>query len=115
MITFAMDKNKAWLIRADLHYLTLFPKRYDAPKGKDADYWRNVGNRYCNMEKTIKSSDLHWRVIEYDDGRKELAYLRVLQGGFSSGLYPAIYRGLIFPRKIGRATFANIKNIRLAF
>lgn len=74
-----------------------------------------VAQRYGDMQKKILSSDFHWRIITYDDGHKELAYLRVLQGGLFSGMYPAIYRGLIIPHRIGHGTFSHIKNIRLAF
>ena len=100
---------------SDLRHFTLFPKRYDAPKGKQEAYWRDIARRYGNVQKMIESSDYHWRVIEYKDGRKELAFIRVLKGGFFSGAYPAIYRGIIVPRKIGYGTFANIERIRLAF
>ena len=99
----------------DLRHLKLFPKRYKTPQGQPLSYWTEIARRYGNAEKTISSSDYHWRVIEYKDGRKELAYLRVLQGGFLTGAYPAIYRGIIFPKMLGYGTFAHIKEIRLAF
>lgn len=99
----------------DLRYLTLFPRRYDTPQGKDADYWSGVSRRYAKMQKIINSSDYHWRIITYEDGHKELAYLRVLKGGLFSGKLPAIYRGLIIPHKVGHGTFSHIKDIRLAF
>lgn len=100
---------------ADIRYLTLFPRRYKPPKGLSMDCWDAVLRRYCNMEKTISSSSLRWRVIHYDDGRKELAYLRVLQGGLFSGFAPAIYRGVIIPRMVDYGTFAHIRTIELAF
>ena len=110
-----MDTRAIKYFLADLRCLFHLPRRYRAPQGKDEHYWRGVVGRYKDMEKTIDSSDYHWRIIEYTDGRRELAYLRVLQKGLLSGMYPAIYRGLVFPRRIGDDTFANIKRIRLAF
>lgn len=99
----------------DLRHVSLFPRRYDTPKGKDDAYWREKAGDYANYEKVLKASDLRWRVITYDDGHEELAYLRVLQGGPFSGLYSAIYRGIIFPRRIELGTWARIKDIRIAF
>ena len=110
-----MDKEIIRNYLADIRHLKLFPKRYKTPQGRPLSYWTDVARRYGNMEKRIASSDYHWRVIEYTDGRKELAYLRVLQGGFLTGAYPAIYRGIIFPNMLGYGTFAHIKDIRLAF
>lgn len=100
---------------ADLRYFTLFPKRYDAPKGQSQEYWRNVTRSYGNMQKRIKWSYFRWYVITYDDGHKELAYIRVLCGGIFSGLSPALYRGIIIPRMIDYSTFARIKDIKIAF
>lgn len=99
----------------DLRLLVLFPKRYDATGSHDRAYWRGVSQMYGNMEKRLLSSGFRWRVITYDDGHRELAYLRVLQGGMLSGKYPAIYRGLVIPRRISTATFSRIKDIRIAF
>lgn len=77
--------------------------------------WRAEIRRYGNAEKRILSSDFHWYVLEFKDGRKKLAYLRVLQGGLLSGLAPAIYRGRIIPHRIDYVTFSRIKEIKLAF
>ena len=49
------------------------------------------------------------------DGHKELAYLRVLRDGFLSGKAPAIYRGMLIPRRIDYVTFSHIDRVRLAF
>ena len=108
-----MNKQEFKNVLADLRHFTLFPRKYSSPK-MGADYWREILRRYGNTEKRIESSDFRWYVIEYKDGHKELAYLRVLQNGFFSGLAPAIYRGL-FPRRIDYVTFSNIDRIRLAF
>ena len=99
----------------DLRFITLTRARYKTARGKGEDYWRSEIRRYGNIEKRILSSDYRWYVLEFSDGRKELAYLRVLQGGFFSGLAPAIYRGRIIPHRIDYVTFSNITNIRLAF
>lgn len=110
-----MTKTELSYIIEDIKHLTLFPQRYNAPKGRDEKYWRGVSRSYGNCQKALETSDYRWRMIEYRDGHKELAYLRVLHGGILSGMYPAIYRGLIIPRRIGIGTFANIKEITLAF
>ena len=99
----------------DLKCLTLFPKRYKTPQGKSSEYWGQVMRRYDNMGKKISCSDYHWRIITYDDGREELAYLRVLKGGLFSGLSSAIYRGPFIPHMISYGTFSHITDIRLAF
>ena len=102
------------LIWGDLRHLNPFPKRYKNPKG-DARYWSNVMRRYSNLEKEILSTDYSWYLITFDDGRKELAHLRVLSKGLFTGLYPAIYRGIFIPHRMAYGTFAHIKDIRLAF
>ena len=99
----------------DLRYLVLFPGRHKVAWGRGEDYWRSELRRYGNAEKRILSSDYRWYVLEFKNGRKELAYLRVLQGGFFSGLYPAIYRGIFIPRMLDYVTFSGIDRIRLAF
>lgn len=99
----------------DLRHIAIFPARYDSPGRKDSDYWRGLMRKYGNAEKRIDSSGFEWYVIEYQDGRKELARLRVLRNGLFSGKTPAIYRGLFLPRMIDLATFSHIENIRLAF
>ena len=109
-----MNKQLHYIIQ-DLRRVTILPRRYDTPKGKDDAYWRERNREYADYEKVLRASDLRWRVITYDDGHEELAYLRVLQGGVFSGLYPAIYRGVILPRRIELGTWARIKDIRIAF
>ena len=99
----------------DLRYIKLFRKQYPVPQGKGEDYWRDVMRRYGNFEKELKGGYYHWHVIEYKDGRKELAYLRVLQNGLFSGMYSAIYRGLLFPHRITHPQFDAMKEIRIAF
>ena len=102
-------------IIADLRYIKLYRKRYDVPQGMGEDYWRAVMRRYGNFEKKLKGSSFRWHVIEYKDGRKELAYLRVLQNGIFSGMASAIYRGILIPHRISFAQFDAMKNIRGAF
>lgn len=99
----------------DLRHIRLIRKRYKPPTKMGKEYWGGVIRRYGNMQKALQCSDWHWRVIYYDDGRTELAYLRVLRGGIFSGMYSAIYRGLIIPHMIGYGTFAHITKIELAF
>lgn len=99
----------------DLRYLTLFPKRYNTPKGRSRDYWGEVDRKYGNVMKRLTHSIFRWHVIEYNDGHMELAYLRVLKGGIFSGAYPALYRGPLFPHRISIGTFSHIKDIYLAF
>ena len=102
-------------IIADLRYLTIIPKRYKAPQGKQAYYWSKVMTDYGYEQKRIENSDYRWRVITYDDGHKELAFMRVLKGGIFTGAYAAIYRGLLIPYKVSYGTFSHIESIRLAF
>ena len=99
----------------DLRLLVLFPKRYGARGTHTPAYWRGMAQAYGDMEKRLLSSGYRWRVITYDDGHQELAYIRVLRGGMLSGKFPAIYRGLFLPRRIGLETFSRIKDTRLAF
>ena len=102
-------------IWGDLRYFTLRGRRYRTSAGSGKDQWRDVIRRYGNAEKRLQGSSSYWHVIEYKDGHKELAHLRVLQNGLFSGLTPAIYRGLVFPHRIDYVTFSNIERIRLAF
>lgn len=110
-----MDIDTLKLIMGDLRHFTLFPRRRKPARGKDVGYWRAEMRRYGNAEKRILSSDYHWYILEFADGKKELAYLRVLQDGFLSGKSPAIYRGIVIPFLLDYATFSNITHIRLAF
>lgn len=110
-----MTKQDFKNILGDLRYFTLIPSRYKNLLGKGADYWSGVMRKYCNQEKKINCSDFRWYVIEYMDGHKELAYLRVLSNGLFSGKAPAIYRGMIIPHRIDYVTFSHIDRIRLAF
>lgn len=110
-----MNKQEFKNMLADLRYLTIFPRKYRASGVRPADYWNTVVKEYKNTEKLLESSDFRWRVLEFKDGHKELAYLRVLQGGLLSGQASAIYRGLVFPRRVDYPTFAEIDLIRLAF
>jgi len=108
-------KNELRNIFSDLRYFTLRPRRIRIAPRLGEDGWREELRRYGNAEKRILSSDFRWYVLEFKDGKKELAYLRVLQGGLLSGLSPAIYRGCIIPRRIDYVTFSGIGRIRLAF
>ena len=110
-----MNKEEFKNLLADLRYLTLVPRRYSTRQGLSAEYWGKVDRRYANAEKAVETSAYHWRVVEYKDGHKELTYLRVLQNGIVSGMAPALYRGLIIPRRIRLGTFDHVKDIRLAF
>lgn len=91
----------------------LFHKRYKTPQGKSRAYWSKVMRRYGNTQKELSSTDWRWRIVTYDDGRRELFYLKERAGGILTGKYPAIYRGIIFPKLIGYGTFAHIKSITL--
>ena len=95
----------------DILCLRLFRKRYRPPDGMGREYWGLVVRRYGNSMKTIRASANHWRIITYDDGRRELAYMRVGR----AGRYPALYRGLLFPRMVDYGTFAHILTLELAF
>ena len=100
---------------SDLRYFTLIPSRYKDLPGKGAEYWSGVMRKYFNTEKRINASSFRWYVIEYLDGHKELAYLRVLSNGLLSGKAPAIYRGMVIPHRIDYVTFSHVDRIRLAF
>lgn len=110
------------MILNDLRYYHIFPKRYAQPldavpsdaRGR-ARYWRAVSKRYGDEEKRLSCTDYHWHIITYKDGRKELAYLRSLKGGLFGGGTPAIFRGILIPRKMSHTTYSCIENIRLAF
>jgi hypothetical protein len=110
-----MDKQLMKHYWADLRCFTIFGRRYQAAQGQPFAYWDKVRRDYGLMQKRIADSDLRWRIITYDDGREELAYLRVLSGGIFSGIYPAIYRGILIPRRVTTETYSRIKSIRLAF
>jgi len=99
---------------SDLRHFTLFPRRYPALRGMGHDFWAGVVRRYRNAEKEIADADSPWFVIEWRDGGQELAFLRVLKGGFLSGRYPAIYRGF-WPRRLSYSDFSRIEAIRAAF
>ena len=99
----------------DLRHFTLFPRSYGAVQGRSAEYWSAVSRRYSQAMARVDSTDWRWHVIQYKDGREELAYLRVLSNGFLSGRRPALYRGIVIPRRIELGTFDHIKEIRLAF
>lgn len=99
----------------DLRLLVLFPKRYEVRGSHGADFWRRALQSYGDLEKRLLASGYRWRVVTYDDGYRELAYLRVLKGGVMSGKYPAVYRGLVIPRRIDLETFTRIKEIGIAF
>lgn len=106
----------------DLKYLRILPKRYARPfdtipsdiEGR-AQYWRAVSRRYGNEVKRLTCTDYHWHIITYKDGRKELAYLRAIKGGLFGGMTPAMFRGIVIPRKVSLMTFSCIKHIRFAF
>ena len=110
-----MTKQDIKNILDDLRHIAIFPARYKNPRGTGTEYWRGVLRKYCNTEKRICASDFRWYVVEFVDGNKELAYLRVLRDGVFSGKVPAIYRGMIIPRRVDFVTFSNIDRIRLAF
>jgi hypothetical protein len=99
-------------IMADLRHMTIIPRRYDAVRKLN---WSAVGLKYSKALAGIESSPWHWYVIQYEDGRQELTYLRVLAEGLLSGKRAAIYRGLLIPRMVRIVTFSHIKEIRLAF
>ena len=110
-----MTRDELKYILQDLRNFKLFPKRYKTTTGKSAGYWSHVHRAYGNFKKRVGNSGWHWYVGTYKDGRKELAYLRVLQNGIFSGLASAIYRGILIPHRISFAQFDAMKNIRVAF
>lgn len=110
-----MDKEGLKYFLNDLRHVTLFPRRYKTRQGMSEDYWRAVNSRLVQAKKRIDACDWHWYVIEFKDGHKETTRLRVLKGGFFSGMYPALYRGAIIPRPVIIGTFDHIKDFRLAF
>lgn len=110
-----MDIERIKEIWEDLRYVTLFPRRYETRQGLDGDYWREVMHRMGNTKKKVDCCPWHWYVIEYNDGHKETTRLRVLKGGFFSGMSPALYRGAIIPKMVCVGTYDHIKSIRLAF
>ena len=93
----------------------LLHKRYKTPQGRPREFWRKVMRDYGNEQKMIRESGYRWRIITFNDGRRELSYLRERKGGFFTGIYPAIYRGIIIPRLLTYGTFAHIKSITIAF
>ena len=110
-----MTKQDIKNIFADLRHFTLFHARYKTGLGHGSEYWQGVYRKYGNAEKRISSSCFRWYIIEYHDGHKELARLRVLKDGMFSGKVPAIYRGVVIPRRIDFVTFSHVDKIRLAF
>lgn len=108
-----MTKEELTSFLQDIRHLALVPRRYEKPPNWVS--WGNVQRKYGNAKKMLLSSDYRWRIITYDDGSKELAYLRVLKDGIFSGMYPAIYRGAIIPRMLDIVTFSHIRCIELAF
>ena len=100
---------------ADLRYLTLFPRRYEARPGMTHADWKDLRAHYAGDMKKLANTHYRWRVITYDDGHKELVYLRVLRGGIVSGGYPGIYRGIIIPRLVKYATYSRMVESRIAF
>lgn len=107
-----MDLSQLKYHLQDLGCLRLFHKRRKIPKDCD---WHIIMRAYGNQLKRIRSTDWRWYVITYHDGGRELMYLKVRQGGILSGLYPAIYRGILIPKMIGYDEYATIKDFRLAF
>ena len=99
----------------DLLRFKPFRKRYETERGRDSGYWSGVARRYSSALALVESLPWRWYVIAYRDGREELAYLRVLNGGLFTGKRPAIYRGAIIPHRICLGTFAHVKELRIAF
>ena len=110
-----MTKQDIRILLADLRHVTIFPARCKTLLGKGSDYWLGVMRKYCNAEKRIDASAFRWFVLEFLDGHSELAYLRVLRDGLFSGKTPAIYRGLVIPRRVDFVAFSHICRIRQAF
>lgn len=98
----------------DLRCIRFSRKRYKTPT-MPSGYWHKVAREYRNTEKRVQSTRFRWYVLTYRDKHKELAYLRVLSGGFFSGEAPALYRGIIIPHRINLVHYSFIKSIRLAF
>lgn len=79
-------------ILADLRSLVLFPKGRARPQGLTAEQWNAVSRKQGNMAKRITCSDCHWRVVHFNDGTRELAYLTARKG--------VVYRGLILRKEL---------------
>lgn len=107
-----MDNHMTQFLQ-DIRHLAPFPKRYKTTQGKDAEYWHNVSRNYGNFKKKVNSTDYHWYVITYKDGRKELAYFKVWRIVIPHG--GTLRRGLLFPRYFGVSDYEPIQDIRLAF
>ena len=96
----------------DLRHFRLFPKRYKTSKGRSRAYWSKVSRAYGNFTKRVASSDYHWYVITYKDGREELAYFRMWyiviphKGRLCRGIIPHYWSVM---------QFEHTKDIRLAF
>ena len=110
-----MDIERIKEIWEDLRHVTLFPRRYETRQGMDEDYWRAVNRRLIKAKGRVSNCAWQWYVIEFKDGHKETTRLRVLKGGFFSGMSAALYRGAIIPRYVDIGTFDHIKDITLAF
>lgn len=110
--------KKVW---HDLRCIKLFPKRRGIPQGvpstrrKKTYYWNSVAREYSNWCKRLSHSDYHWRIITYKDGTEELAYIKLRQGGFLSGMLPDAYRGILIPRRLGVVWYSQVKDTRIAF
>jgi hypothetical protein len=92
------------IIRADLRFFVLFPKRHPVPKGLPAEQWHAMAREQARLCQTIRNTDLRWRVITFKDGSKELSYLTTRDGG--------VYRGLVFRRPL---QYWDVTSIRAAF
>lgn len=110
-----MDLERIKIFFEDARYITLFPRRYKTRRGMGEDYWRDVNHRLEQVKKMVDGCSWHWYVIEFKDGHRETTRLRVLKGGFFSGMYPALYRGAVYPRMVDISTFDHINEISLAF
>lgn len=112
-----MTKEEIKYLLRDLRYFTLIPKKYKTTRIADFDernaYWSKVAKDYYNFKKRVDSSDYHWYVITYKDGRKELAYFKVWRLVLPHG--GGLCRLALVRRYFGTQEYEHVKDIRLAF
>jgi hypothetical protein len=89
---------------SDLRYLTLFPKGVAVPQGLTTEQWAEVSRRRGRIAKAVSCTDRHWRVVTFQDGHEELAYLTARRG--------YVYRGLLLRRLL---PVWAVKGTRTAF
>ena len=72
-----------------------------------------MAEAYGNFTKRVDSTDWHWYVVTYRDGREELTYFKVRRLLVPHG--GRLCRGILFPRYWGVTQYEHTTDIRLAF